>query len=170
VNSLDDAQQALRRKVHQTVQKVTDDMARRHTFNTAIAANMELSNDIARFTDESEQGRAVRHEALEKAVLMLAPIIPHICHTLWNALGDNAAVVDASWPEVDSAALVQNTLELIVQVNGKVRGKIQVSAATSEDDIKAAALSNENVCKFLSGVTVQKVIVVKGRLVNIVAN
>ena len=170
VSSLDDAQQALRRKVHQTVQKVTDDMARRHTFNTAIAANMELSNDIARFTDESEQGRAVRHEALEKAVLMLAPIIPHICHTLWNALGDNAAVVDASWPEVDSAALVQNTLELIVQVNGKVRGKIQVSAATSEDDIKAAALSNENVCKFLSGVTVQKVIVVKGRLVNIVAN
>lgn len=170
VNSLDDAQQALRRKVHQTVQKVTDDMARRHTFNTAIAANMELSNDIARFTDESEQGRAVRHEALEKAVLMLAPIIPHICHTLWNALGDNTAVVDASWPEVDSAALVQNTLELIVQVNGKVRGKIQVSAATSEDDIKAAALSNENVCKFLSGVTVQKVIVVKGRLVNIVAN
>ncbi|WP_287600909.1 leucine--tRNA ligase [Thiothrix sp.] len=170
VGSLDDAQQALRRKVHQTVQKVTDDMARRHTFNTAIAANMELSNDIARFTDESEQGRAVRHEALEKAVLMLAPIIPHICHTLWNALGDNAAVVDASWPEVDSAALVQNTLELIVQVNGKVRGKIQVSAATSEDDIKAAALSNENVCKFLSGVTVQKVIVVKGRLVNIVAN
>lgn len=170
VGSLDDAQQALRRKVHQTVQKVTDDMARRHTFNTAIAANMELSNDIARFTDESEQGRAVRHEALEKAVLMLAPIIPHICHTLWNALGDNTAVVDASWPEVDSAALVQNTLELIVQVNGKVRGKIQVSAATSEDDIKAAALSNENVCKFLSGVTVQKVIVVKGRLVNIVAN
>ena len=170
VSSLDDAQQALRRKVHQTVQKVTDDMARRHTFNTAIAANMELSNDIARFTDESEQGRAVRHEALEKAVLMLAPIIPHICHTLWNALGDNTAVVDASWPEVDSAALVQNTLELIVQVNGKVRGKIQVSAATSEDDIKAAALSNENVCKFLSGVTVQKVIVVKGRLVNIVAN
>ncbi|QTR51819.1 leucine--tRNA ligase [Candidatus Thiothrix anitrata] len=170
VSSLDDAQQALRRKVHQTVQKVTDDMARRHTFNTAIAANMELSNDIARFTDESEQGRAVRQEALEKVVLMLAPIIPHICHTLWSALGDNTAVVDASWPEVDSAALVQNTLELIVQVNGKVRGKIQVSAATSEDDIKAAALSNENVCKFLSGVTVQKVIVVKGRLVNIVAN
>jgi leucyl-tRNA synthetase len=170
VSSLDDVQQALRRKVHQTVQKVTDDMARRHTFNTAIAANMELSNDIARFTDESEQGRAVRQEALEKVVLMLAPIIPHICHTLWSALGDNTAVVDASWPKVDSAALVQNTLELIVQVNGKVRGKIQVSAATSEDDIKAAALSNENVCKFLSGVTVQKVIVVKGRLVNIVAN
>ena len=170
VASLDDAQQSLRRKVHQTVQKVTDDMARRHTFNTAIAANMELLNDIARFADESEQGRAVRHEALEKAVLMLAPIIPHICHTLWNALGDNAAVIDAAWPEVDSAALVQNTLELIVQVNGKVRGKIQVSAATNEDDIKAAALSNENVCKFLSGVTVQKVIVVKGRLVNIVAN
>jgi leucyl-tRNA synthetase len=167
---LDDPQQALRRKVYQSLQKVGDDMARRHTFNTAVAANMELLNDIARFTDDSAQGRAVRQEALETVVLMLAPITPHICHALWQALGHNGAIIDAPWPDVDAAALVQNTLELIVQVNGKVRGKIQVNAAASEDDIKATALANENVQKFLEGITVQKVIVVKGRLVSIVAN
>jgi len=169
--SLDDVAQALRRKVHQTVQKVGDDMARRHTFNTAIAANMELLNDIARFADETVRGRAVRHEALERVVLMLAPITPHISHVLWQALGHTeAAVIDTRWPSVDTSALVQNTLELIVQVNGKVRGKIQVSASTGEADIKSIALANENVQKFLEGLTVQKVIVVKGRLVNIVAN
>ncbi|HRJ52447.1 MAG TPA: leucine--tRNA ligase [Candidatus Thiothrix moscowensis] len=165
-----DARQALRRKVHQTLQKVGDDMARRHTFNTAVAANMELLNDIARFTDTSPAGRTVQQEALEMVVLMLAPITPHICHALWQALGHTDAVVDAVWPEVDEAALVQSTLELIVQVNGKVRGKVQVSASASEDEIKATALVNDNVQKFLEGVTVQKVIVVKGRLVNIVAN
>jgi leucyl-tRNA synthetase len=168
-SGLDDQQQGLRRKVHQSLQKVGNDMARRHTFNTAVAANMELLNEIARFTDDSAQGRAVRQEALEKVVLMLAPITPHICHALWQALGHAQAIVDTTWPEVDAAALVQNTLELIVQVNGKVRGKVQVSASASEDDIKVAALANENVQKFLDGVTVQKVIVVKGRLVSIVA-
>jgi leucyl-tRNA synthetase len=168
--ALDDAQQALRRKVHQSVQKVGDDMARRHTFNTAVAANMELLNDIARFSDDSTQGRAVRQEALEMVVLMLAPITPHLCHALWQALGHDEAIVNSGWPEVDESALVQNTLELIVQVNGKVRGKVQVSASAPEDTIKAAALANDNVQKFLDGVTVQKVIVVKGRLVNIVAN
>ena len=168
--ALDDVQQALRRKVHQMVQKVGDDMARRHTFNTAVAANMELLNEISRFSDESVIGRSVRHEALETVVLMLAPITPHISHALWQALGHDEAVVNTRWPAVDESALVQNTLELIVQVNGKVRGKIQVSASTAEDAIKATALANENVQKFLDGLTVQKVIVVKGRLVNIVAN
>ncbi len=168
--ALDDVQQALRRKVHQMIQKVGDDMARRHTFNTAVAANMELLNEISRFSDDSTTGRAVRHEALETVVLMLAPITPHISHALWQALGHNEAVVNTRWPNVDESALVQNTLELIVQVNGKVRGKIQVSAHTLEDTIKATALANENVQKFLEGLSVQKVIVVKGRLVNIVAN
>jgi leucyl-tRNA synthetase len=171
VAAMNDAQQALRRKVHQTLQKVGDDMARRHTFNTAVAANMELLNDISRFADESAQGLAVRQEALEMLVQMLAPITPHICHILWQALGHaDAAIVDTQWPAVDNGALVQNTLELIVQVNGKVRGKIQVSASAGEEDTKAVALANENVQKFLDGVTVRKVIVVKGRLVNIVAN
>ena len=168
--SLDDVAQALRRKVHQTLQKVGDDMARRHTFNTVVAANMELLNDISRFVDDSAQGRAVRQEALEKLIIMLAPITPHICHALWAALGSAQAVVDVEWPTVDESALVQNTLELIVQVNGKVRGKVPVSASASEEEVKTAALANENVQKFLEGVTVRKVIVVKGRLVNIVAN
>ena len=168
--SLDDVAQALRRKVHQTLQKVGDDMARRHTFNTVVAANMELLNDISRFADDSAQGRAVRQEALEKLIIMLAPITPHICHALWAALGSAQAVVDVEWPAVDESALVQNTLELIVQVNGKVRGKVPVSASASEEEVKTAALANENVQKFLEGVTVRKVIVVKGRLVNIVAN
>ncbi len=166
---LTDAQQALRRKVHQTLQKVADDMGRRHTFNTAVAANMELLNDINRFVDDSEQSRAVRQEALEMVVLMLAPITPHICHALWQALGHETAVTDTLWPMVDESALVQQTLELIVQVNGKVRGKVQVNASASEDDIKATALANDNVQKFLASATINKIIVVKGRLVNIVA-
>lgn len=168
--SLDENQKILRRKVYQTLQKVTDDMGRRYTFNTAIAANMELLNDINRFADNSAQGQAVRQEALEKVVLMLAPIVPHICHILWQVLGKTDAIVNAPWPEVDERALVQNTVELIVQVNGKVRGKIQVSATASEEDIKASALANENVRKFTESVTIQKVIVVKGRLVNIVVS
>ncbi len=168
--NLDENQKALRRKVYQTVQKVTDDMGRRHAFNTAVAANMELLNDINRFVDDSVQGKAIRQEALEKMVLMLAPVVPHICHALWQALGKTEAVVDATWPEVDEKALVQNTLELIVQVNGKVRGKVQVSASASEDEVKASALALENVRKFAESFTIQKVIVVKGRLVNIVIN
>ena len=170
VASLSDAQKALRRKVYQTLQKVGDDMARRHTFNTAVAANMELLNEIARVADNSAGGRAVQQEALEMVVLMLAPVTPHITHVLWQALGHADAIVDAEWPPVDEAALVQNTLELIVQVNGKVRGKVQVSASAADEEVQAAALANENVQKFLEGVTVRKVIVVKGRLVNIVAN
>jgi leucyl-tRNA synthetase len=168
VAALNESQTALRRKVHQTLQKVGDDMSRRYTFNTVVAANMELLNDISRFNDDSAQGQAVRQEALEKVILMLAPITPHISHVLWQALGHSDAVIDTPWPNVDDSALVQNTLELIVQVNGKVRGKVQVSATASEDEIKAAALANDNVLKFIEGATIQKVIVVKGRLVNIV--
>ncbi len=168
VTALNESQKALRRKVHQTLQKVGDDMSRRYTFNTVVAANMELLNDISRFNDDSAQGQAVRQEALEKVILMLAPITPHISHVLWQVLGYATAVINTRWPNVDDSALVQNTLELIVQVNGKVRGKVQVSATAAEDDIKAAALANDNVLKFIEDATIQKVIVVKGRLVNIV--
>ena len=165
---LNDEQQALRRKLHQTLQKVADDMGRRHTFNTAIAANMELFNEVSRFNDDSAPGKALRQEVLEGIVLMLAPVIPHTCHALWEALGHDNQLVDTAWPTIDETALVQNTLELIVQVNGKVRGKIQVDASANEDTIKAAALGNENVQRYVEGAQVQKVIVVKGRLVNIV--
>ncbi len=168
--TLDKPQRVLRRKLHQRLQKVTDDMQRRHTFNTAIAANMELLNDLARFEDDSTTGQTIRQEVLEFIVLMLAPMAPHACHVLWQALGHEGAVVDASWPELDETALVQNTLELIVQVNGKVRGKVQVEASADETFVQQAALDNPNVQRFIAEATVRKVIVVKGRLVNIVAN
>lgn len=167
-SKLSSEQQDLRRKLHQSLQKVTDDMGRRYTFNTAIAANMELMNEITRAADESENGRKLRQEILETIVLMLAPVTPHICHSLWQTLGRSGALIDAAWPEVDEAALVQHTLELIVQVNGKVRGKVKVNATASEAEIQDSALNNENVKRFLGGSTIDKVIVVKGRLVNIV--
>lgn len=166
---LNDEQKALRRKLHQALQKVTDDMQRRFTFNTAIAANMELLNEVQRFEDESEAGRRVRQEALEGIVLMLAPVTPHACHAMWQALGHEKTIVDEAWPEVDESALVQQTIELIVQVNGKVRGKVQVAASADEETVKAAALDNDNVKRFLENMSINKIIVVKGRLVNIVA-
>jgi len=166
---LNDEQKALRRKLHQVIQKVTDDMQRRFTFNTAIAANMELLNEIQRFEDDAAAGRRVRQEVLEGIVLMLSPVAPHACHAMWQALGHDTAVVDEAWPEVDESALVQQTIELIVQVNGKVRGKVQVPASADEETVKTAALANDNVKRFLENMSINKIIVVKGRLVNIVA-
>jgi leucyl-tRNA synthetase len=168
--SLNDDQKNLRRKTHQTVEKVTDDYGRRYTFNTAIAAVMELLNDISQLSDNDAQSLAVKHEALSSAILLLAPIVPHICHSLWQILGNSDSIAEAAWPEVDAAALVQSSIELVVQVNGKVRGKIQVAVEESKDNIEKIALSETNVQRFIEGNTVRKVIVVPGRLVNIVAN
>ncbi|PWQ95324.1 leucine--tRNA ligase [Leucothrix arctica] len=167
-SDLSDSLKSLRQKLYQTLTKVTDDMQRRYTFNTAIAANMELINEISKIKDNDEQTRAVRQEALEIAVLMLAPIAPHIAQELWNGLGNTDTVIDYPWPEVDEQALVQSTVQLMVQVNGKLRGKIDVDVDTDEDTIKALAQSNENVVRFIEDKTIRKVIVVKGRLVNIV--
>ncbi|CAG0910187.1 unnamed protein product [Cyprideis torosa] len=146
----------MRLKIHQTIGKVTDDMSRRHTFNTAIAACMELLNELGRFADDSEQGRAVMQEALDAVVLMLSPIVPHISHALWQALGHDGLVVDASWPEVDEAALVQDRIELVVQVNGKLRGKIQVAADATKDSIEQSALNEDKVGRFIADLTVRK--------------
>ncbi|WP_026220984.1 leucine--tRNA ligase [Thiofilum flexile] len=167
---LSSEQSALRRKVYLALQKVTDDMGRRQIFNTAVAANMELINEISRFNDPSELGRAIVQETLEIITLMLSPIAPHICHELWHALGHEEAVVSVAWPEVLESALVQDSLELIVQVNGKVRGKVRVAASDDESIIKVAALAHPNVKKYIETMTLNKVIVVKGRLVNIVAS
>ena len=112
----------------------------------------------------------MRQEALNSAVLLLAPIAPHICHSLWSALGNSEAVADAAWPKLDESALVRSSIELVVQVNGKVRGKIQVAADASKESIEELALADSNVQRFTDGVTIRKVIVVPGRLVNIVAN
>jgi leucyl-tRNA synthetase len=167
-NSLTDQQQAVRRQVHLTIQKATDDFGRRYTFNTVIAANMEFINALAKFTDESDNGKAVRQEALEAIVLMLSPIVPHICHQLWLDLGHPEAVVGASWPEVDATALEQDTLELVLQVNGKLRSKMSVSINASKEEIEAMALNDEHIKRFIEDQPVKKVIVVPKKLVNIV--
>jgi leucyl-tRNA synthetase len=154
--------------VHATLAKVSDDIGRRYTFNTAIAANMELLNELGRFEDSTGQGQAVMQEALETVVLMLSPIVPHVTHALWYALGHEQAVIECSWPAVDESALVQESIELVVQVNGKVRGRISVAADAGTADIEAAASGEENVLKHIAGKPVRKIIIVPGKLVNVV--
>ena len=170
IDNLNQQQQDLRRKIHETINKVNDDFGRRNTFNTAIAAVMELLNDVAKHNSAETQSVAVRHEALTSAVLLLSPIAPHICHALWQALGHSESVADARWPAVDEKALVRSSITLVLQVNGKVRGKIEVAADISKQDIEKIALADENVQRFIEGSTIRKIIVVPGRLINIVAN
>ena len=165
---LTDEQKTMRRQVHQTIEKVTDDLGRRHTFNTAIAANMELINAISRFSDDSVNADAIRQEALDAIVLMLAPIVPHICQQLWQDLGHECSLTDEIWPSVDTEALQLDTLEIVVQVNGKLRSKISVSATASKEVVEAAALEDDNVQRFIESKPVRKVIVVPNKLVNIV--
>ncbi len=169
-NALDAVQKTLRRQIHEAIQKVGDDYGRRHSFNTAIAALMELLNAVGKFGDMSEQGRAVRHEAFEAIVLLLNPITPHISHALWQTLGHAQELLeDVPFPQVDESALVRDALTLAVQVNGKLRGTIEVTPDTAREAIEAAALAEPNVAKFLEGQSVKKVIVVPGKIVNIVA-
>jgi len=168
VASLDDGQQALRRKTHQTIGKISDDIGRRSSFNTAVAAAMELLNAVNRFDDTSAQGRAVVREALEAVVLMLSPMVPHICHALWHRLGHDSALIDQSWPSADESALALARVELVVQVNGKLRGRVEIDADADKAAIEAAALADDNVQRFIDGKPIRKVIVVPGRLVNIV--
>ena len=165
---LDTAQQDLRRAAHQTLAKVSDDIDRRRTFNTAIAAVMELINAIYRHEVRAAQDRAVVQEALEFAVLMLSPITPHICHRLWQVLGHAGAAIDAPWPEPDPAALTQQVLEIIVQVNGKLRTRLSVPVDISEDELTARAVDDDNVQRFIAGKEVRRIIVVPGKLVNVV--
>jgi leucyl-tRNA synthetase len=166
--TLDDAQRDLRRLAHQTLAKVTDDMGRRRTFNTAIAAVMELLNAVGRFEDASVQGRAVVQEALELAVLMLSPIVPHATHALWGDLGHAGALVDVSWPEPDPAALRQDSVEIVVQVNGKLRSRLSLPVGANEQQAREAALADANVAKFVGDKLVRKLIYVPGKLVNVV--
>lgn len=167
-STLNAEEKELRRRVHETIAKVSDDIGRRYTFNTAIAAVMELTNALSRFRTESGQGRAVMHEALETMVLLLAPIVPHITHVLWQALGHRGAVIDAPWPKVDERALQCDSQQLVVQVNGKLRGRIEVAADADRKTVESAALQENNVQRFIEGKEVKKVIVVPGKLVNIV--
>ncbi len=161
-------QKAMRRQTHETIAKVSDDFGRRLAFNTAIAALMELLNALGKFEDMSDQGRAVRHEAFEAMVLLLNPITPHICHVLWLALGHRESIIAQSWPTLDESALRKDEIRLMVQVNGKLRGQIEVAVGTSADDIRSAAVADANVARFLQGAVVKKIIVVPGKIVNIV--
>ncbi|MEN8129487.1 MAG: leucine--tRNA ligase [Pseudomonadota bacterium] len=170
-DEFNESQQAMRRKLHETIAKVSDDVGRRHTFNTAIAANMELLNELGRFKDDTPAGRAIMQEALEAIVLMLSPIVPHIAHSLWKALGHHRTpVIDSPWPTVDKAAQEQKSITLVVQVNGKRRAQISVPAQSDRPKIEQAALTNENVQRFMEGKTLRKIIVVPGRLVNVVVH
>ena len=168
VAALSSQQRELRRATHHALGKATDDIGRRRNFNTAIAAMMELLNAVGRFSDDSTQGRAVRQEALEVSVLVLSPIVPHVCHALWMELGHETAVVNERWPKVDESALVQDTVEIVVQVNGKLRSRITIPVGADEAAVREAALADEQVQKFVAGKPVRKVIVVPGKLVNIV--
>ncbi|MFO0450187.1 MAG: leucine--tRNA ligase [Pseudomonadota bacterium] len=161
-------QKALRRAAHATLAKVGDDIGRRRTFNTAIASVMELLNAVSKFDDRTPEGRAVVQEALEIAVLVLSPIVPHVTHALWGALGHAGAVIDERWPAADASAMTQDEVEMGVQVNGKLRGRISVAVDADEATIRTAALADEGVRKFVAGQTVRKVIVVRGKLVSLV--
>lgn len=170
VATLTNEQKEVRRAIHLAIKQASQDIGQNHKFNTAIAAVMTLMNVLEKVPQTTEQDRALMQEGLETVALLLAPITPHICHALWNELGHADAVIDARWPSVDESALVQDTLQIVIQVNGKLRGHIEVAAQASREDIEAAARTNENVLRFTEGLTIRKVIVVPGKLVNIVAN
>ncbi|WP_025733827.1 leucine--tRNA ligase [Carnimonas nigrificans] len=167
---LNDAQRELRRKTHETIKKCTDDIGRRTTFNTAIAAVMELTNALGKLNDDTLQGLAVSREAVEACVILLSPITPHICHTLWQELGHTTALIDAPWPQVDEKALKRDSMTLAVQVNGKLRAKLELPADADQVTIECEALSHENVRRHVEGKSINKVIVIPGKLVNIVAS
>ena len=168
VASLTSAQKDLRRQAHHTLAKVTDDIGRRRVFNTAIAAVMELFNAVGRFDDKTPQGHAIRHEAFEIITISLSPIIPHVTHVLWQSLGHEGALIDERWPTADPAALVQDAVEMVVQVNGKLRSRITVPVSADESYVRQMALADEHVKKFVADKPLRKCIVVPGKLVNLV--
>ena len=171
LKDLNKDQKDLYRKTNETIKKVTDDYDRRHSFNTAIAAVMELINAVAKQPSKgtSEDKWVIKH-ALDNAVLLLSPVAPHICQELWKISGHSELVVDASWPKCDEGSLTKDEILIIIQVNGKTRGKMEVAADSSKESIEEKAMLDENTIKFIDGKTVRKVIVVPGRLINIVAN
>ena len=168
INTLNKEQKQIRQKTHQTLAKITDDIKRRHSFNTAIAAMMELTNMLSKFKQTDGQSMALRLESLDIILRALSPITPHLCHHLWQQLGHQTAIINESWPEVDNKALEQDEVQIIVQVNGKLRAKLMLSADTDKAQVEVQALTDENVVKFTSGKTIVKVIVVPNKLVNIV--
>ncbi|MFC3033780.1 leucine--tRNA ligase [Pseudoalteromonas fenneropenaei] len=168
ITALTSEQKVLRREIHKTIAKVTDDLERRQTFNTAIAAIMELSNKLTKAPLTEAQDIALANEALEALIIMLAPIAPHMSHELWQLLGKGDDVLNARWPQVDSSALVEDEKLIVVQVNGKLRAKITVAADASQEQVEKLAFADENVTKFTDGLTIRKVVYVAGKLLNVV--
>ncbi|MFU8832856.1 MAG: leucine--tRNA ligase, partial [Wenzhouxiangella sp.] len=167
---LDDEGRETRRLLHETIAKVGDDFGRRYTFNTAIAAVMEFCNHLNRYQPGNEAGRRLCQEAWEGVVRLIAPVTPHVAEKLWQVLGQADSVFEAGWPAVDESALVRQTVTIVVQVNGKVRGRIEAAPGSAREQIEAAALADDNVIRFVDGKTIRKVIVVPDKLVNVVAN
>ena len=165
---LSDEGKALRRKTHETLQKADDDYGRRMQFNTVVSAVMGLANSLYKFQAKAAGDRAAAQEAWMSAVQIISPIAPHIAHSLWQTLGQRGSLVDCPWPEIDKSALVQKHLSLVVQVNGKVRGKIEVDASATKEEILEIAKNESNVARYLEDKTVRKEIVVPNKLVNIV--
>lgn len=169
-DTMTDAQRELRRKIHLTIDKVNDDIGRRYTFNTAIAAVMELTNALSRTELKEKNDHAIMREGIETATLLLSPIVPHITDALWTALGHTEPLIDAAWPKSDASALEQNEIEMVVQVNGKLRSKITVAKTADQIDIENLALADDKIKQHTEGKTVRKTIVIPGRLVNIVVS
>jgi leucyl-tRNA synthetase len=166
-SQLSNTQQAVRRKTHTTIHKVSDDISRRYTFNTVMASAIELINE-AKELDNSAQSVAVEREALEAILLLLSPIVPHITHALWLGLGHTKAPIDTPWPNVDASALITSTVDYVIQVNGKLRDQITLAIDSDQETIKTAALAQEKIARLISGKEIRKVIVVPKKLVNIV--
>ncbi|MFA6179694.1 MAG: class I tRNA ligase family protein, partial [Candidatus Methylopumilus sp.] len=159
----------LRRQLHQTIEKVTDDYGRRHSFNTAISSVMELMNALAKIEGGDAITRAIRQETLEAVALLLSPIVPHVCEAVWTELRPESSILDAAWPQADKAAMVQDEIELVIQVNGKLRGSMTVARTMEKSAIEQLAVTHHSVQKYLEdGVSVRKIIVVPNKLVNIV--
>jgi len=168
VAALNLQQKNLRRQLHETIAKVGDDYGRRRTFNTAIAAIMELLNAVGRFDGADDASRAVLQEIWEAVTLMLNPVTPHIAHALWRELRGSDDLLAQPWPLADEAAMVRDQVTLVVQINGKLRSKIEVAADATQDAILALALADDNVQRFINGASIKKQIVVPGKLVNLV--
>ncbi|CAC9601235.1 Leucyl-tRNA synthetase (EC 6.1.1.4) [uncultured Gammaproteobacteria bacterium] len=168
LDTLNKQQKDIRFKTHQTLNKITDDMQRRHLFNTVIAALMELSNTLSKFNDTTDTTMAIRQESINILLKTLSPIAPHLCHHLWQELGNTEAIINEPWPSIDKSALNQEEVQIIVQVNGKLRTKLMLTANADKAQVETQALADEKVAKFTNGKTIIKVIVVPNKLINIV--
>ena len=161
-------QKDIRYKTHFTIKKVTDDIGRRYKFNTAIAAIMELLNIVNKYKDTSNEGKLVIQEALESITQLLSPITPHICHALWMKLGHKKPLIYSMWPKAEESVLQKNDVEIIIQINGKLRGRLVVNVESNQKDIEKMVMSDVKIMQYLEGNTIKKFIYVKGRLINVV--